>query len=106
MRQLLIAYMLSVSLTVVPAHGAEPSVELVDLNLANQAELETVKGIGPQLSQRILTERARGRFADWPDFIGRMKGIGPTHAARLSAAGLRVQALPYVGKAAGDAPAK
>lgn len=66
-----------------------------DLNLANQAELEMVKGIGPQLSERILAERAQGRFETWDDFIGRMKGIGPSHATRLSAAGLRVAGQPY-----------
>lgn len=62
----------------------------IDLNTANQAELEMVKGIGPQLSERILAERAGQRFDSWNDFIARMKGIGPSHAARLSAAGLRI----------------
>lgn len=74
-----------------------------DLNLANQAELEMVKGIGPQLSERILAERANGRFESWDDFIARMKGIGPSHATRLSAAGLRVGAQAYAGS--GAAPA-
>jgi competence protein ComEA len=75
------------------AHGFGPP--LVDLNLANQAELEMVKGIGPQLSERILAERARGRFVDWADFTERMKGIGPHHATRLSAAGLRISGQAY-----------
>jgi competence protein ComEA len=73
-----------------------------DLNLANQAELEMVKGIGPQLSERILAERAHGRFGNWEDFIGRMKGIGPSHATRLSAAGLRVGGQPYSADQAGS----
>ena len=89
------------------ALGAPPGT--TDLNLANQAELEMVKGIGPQLSERILTERAQGRFESWEDFIGRMKGIGPSHATRLSAAGLRVAGQPYSvdqagSNAAGAAP--
>jgi competence protein ComEA len=78
----------------------------VDLNLANQAELEMVKGIGPQLSERILLERAEGPFADWEDFIARLKGLGPSHAARLSAAGLRVGGQAYAGSAPGRGPAK
>ena len=78
----------------------------VDLNLANQAELEMVKGIGPQLSAKILDERSRGRFTGWEDFIARLKGLGPSHAARLSAAGLRVAGQPYAGKAPGGEPAK
>ncbi|MBI5271000.1 MAG: helix-hairpin-helix domain-containing protein [Burkholderiales bacterium] len=75
----------------------------IDLNHANQAELEMVQGIGPQLSERILAERARGRFTDWADFVARMKGIGPSHAKRLSDAGLRVQGLAF--DAAPQAPA-
>lgn len=71
----------------------------VDLNLANQAELEMVKGIGPQLSERILAERARARFDSWDDFVSRMKGLGPAHARRLSAAGLRVGGVAYAGSA-------
>jgi competence protein ComEA len=67
----------------------------IDLNLANQAQLEMVKGVGPQLSDRILAERAHGRFESWDDFVARMKGIGPSHASRLSAAGLRVAGQPY-----------
>lgn len=76
-----------------------------DLNLANQAELEMIKGIGPQLSERILTERAQGRFESWEDFIARMKGIGPSHATRLSAAGLRVAGQPYSADQAGNGAA-
>jgi competence protein ComEA len=78
-----------------PAHAATERV--IDLNQANQAELEMVKGIGPQLSERILAERAKGRFESWRDFIARMKGVGPSHATRLSAAGLRVSGQAYAG---------
>lgn len=76
-----------------------------DLNLANQAELEMVKGIGPQLSERILDERSRGRFINWEDFITRMKGVGPSQASRLSAAGLRIADEGYAGTGDG-LPAK
>ena len=87
-----------------PAWGLQGG--LVDLNLANQAELEMVKGIGPQLSERILHERTDGPFASWEDFIARLKGLGPSHAARLSAAGLRVAGQPYAGSTPGREPAK
>lgn len=81
-------------------HGAAAAAPRgIDLNLANQAELEMVKGIGPQLSERLLAERSLGRFESWDDFIARMKGIGPSHAARLSAAGLRIRGEAYAGKA-------
>lgn len=77
-----------------PTSAAQPTI---DLNLANQAELEMVKGVGPQLSERILAERAKGRFESWGQFIERMKGVGPSQAARLSAAGLRVAGEAYAG---------
>jgi competence protein ComEA len=72
------------------------SSHAVELNRANQAELEMVRGVGPQLSERILAEREQGRFLGWGDFIARMKGVGPASAARLSAAGLRIGGQSYV----------
>lgn len=83
------------------------SSHAVELNRANQAELEMVRGVGPQLSERILAERELGRFQGWDDFIARMKGVGPSSAARLSAAGLRIGGQAYVPAAdAASAPAK
>lgn len=99
---LLPALLLSL-VAIFPAQAASPRG--TDLNLASQAELEMVKGIGPQLSERILDERARGRFASWQDFIARMKGIGPSQASRLSAAGLRIAGEGYAGTGDG-LPAK
>ena len=63
---------------------------VVDANRANQAELEMVRGIGPHLSGTILAARGQQPFKDWVDFIGRTSGVGAARAAKLSAAGLRV----------------
>jgi DNA uptake protein ComE-like DNA-binding protein len=49
----------------------------VDVNQASQAELETVKGIGPGLSSKILDARKASSFKDWTDFVERVSGIGP-----------------------------
>lgn len=71
----------------------------VDVNKADAAALDSVKGIGPAMSRQILDERAKGEFKDWPDFMKRVKGVGDKRAAKLSAAGLQV-----AGKSVDGAP--
>lgn len=63
---------------------------LTELNLANQAELEQVAGLGPQLAERLLQARRDGVFLSWADAQKRVKGLGPASAKRLSDHGLRV----------------
>ena len=62
----------------------------VDVNKASVAELDSIKGIGPSTSNKILDERKKGSFKDWADFIGRVKGVGDGNAAKFSAEGLTV----------------
>ena len=62
----------------------------VDVNKADAAALDSVKGIGPAMSKLILEERAKGEFKDWADFSKLVKGVGDKRAAKLSAAGLQV----------------
>ncbi|MFZ3287860.1 MAG: helix-hairpin-helix domain-containing protein [Telluria sp.] len=62
----------------------------VDVNKADQAALDGVKGVGPTLSKTILAERSKGEFKDWADFQKRVKGVGDKRAAKLSQAGLQV----------------
>jgi competence protein ComEA len=75
------------------------SLAAVDLNKASQADLETIKGIGPAMSGRILDERKKGEFKDWLDFIDRIKGIGPGNASKFSEAGLTVNGSTYTAPA-------
>jgi competence protein ComEA len=72
----------------------------VDANKASQAELETVKGIGPGLSSKILDARKAGAFKDWNDLVDRVGGVGPGNAARFSQAGLTVNNVAYSATAA------
>ncbi|MTV53909.1 ComEA family DNA-binding protein [Pseudoduganella buxea] len=72
----------------------------VDVNKADQAALDSVKGIGPAKSKVILEERAKGEFKDWADFQKRVKGIGDKNAAKLSQAGLQVNGKSLDGAAA------
>jgi len=73
----------------------------VDVNKASAADLDSVKGIGPAMSAKIIEERKKGPFKDWNDLVSRVKGIGETSAAKLSEAGLTVNGAAYPG-----APAK
>lgn len=78
----------------------------VDANKASQAELETVKGIGPGLSAKILDARKTGQFKDWNDLVDRVGGIGAGNAARFSQAGLTVAGAAYAGDTGTAKPAK
>ncbi len=70
----------------------------VDVNKGTAAELDGVKGIGPVTSKLITTERDKGAFKDWPDFIARVKGVGDKRAAKLSSNGLTVNGASFDGK--------
>ena len=74
----------------------------VDVNKANQAELETVKGIGPGLSGKILDARKSGSFKDWNDLVDRVGGIGTGNATKFSQAGLTVAGGTYAGAPAAE----
>ena len=41
----------------------------VDANQATRADLESVKGIGPGLSAKIVDARKTGSFKDWADLV-------------------------------------
>jgi competence protein ComEA len=79
------------------ACGASLCMAAVDLNKGTQSELESVKGIGPAMSGRILDERKKGTFKDWDDFMARVKGVKTASATRFSAAGLTVNGATYGG---------
>lgn len=66
-----------------------------EANLATEAELDNVKGLGPSSTARIMKARTQAPFTDWPDFLKRVKGFKPTKAEALSNAGLTVNGAPY-----------
>lgn len=67
----------------------------VDANKADQAALESIKGIGPSISTKIIEERKKSPFKDWSDMVGRVKGIGEGNAARFSSEGLTVNGVAF-----------
>ena len=91
--------MLKKILAIVAMLYAAASFAAVDVNKATAAELDSVKGIGPSISTKILDERKKGSFKDWQDFIERVKGIGEGNAARFSAEGLTVNGSDFKGVA-------
>ena len=91
-------------LAIVLALFAAAAFAAIDVNQADQAQLESVKGIGPAISGKILDERKKGAYKDWPDLIERVKGVGEGNAAKFSAEGLTVNGSAYNGAPA--APAK
>lgn len=75
----------------------------VDVNKANQAALDGIRGIGPKTSSAILEERKKnGDFKDWADLESRVKGVGEKSAVKLSEAGLTVNGQRRVAVAAKD----
>ena len=75
----------------------------VDVNKASEAELDGVKGIGPVTTKLIVSERKKGDFKSWEDFISRVKGVGDNSAAKFSASGLTVSGASYTGPGAAKA---
>ncbi len=69
---------------------AAVSFAAVDINKATVADLDSIKGIGPATSAKMLDERKAAPFKDWTDLIQRVPGIGDKRAAKLSAQGLTV----------------
>ena len=73
---------------------AMPAWGQTDVNTATEAQLDTILGLGPATTRRILTEREQGPFRNWADLMKRVKGIGPASALKLSAGGLQVNGQP------------
>lgn len=83
----------------------------VEVNKADQAALESVKGIGTKMSARILDERKKSSFKDWADLMARVKGVKEGAATKLSKEGLTINGASFEGaapaaKTSGKAPAK
>ena len=72
--------------------GTRPSAPQapVDLNQATRAEIESIRGIGVDLAERILQARAERPFRDIDDLRRRVKGFSRRAQQGLSEAGMPV----------------
>jgi len=78
----------------------------LEVNTAKEAELDSMRGLGPDSTARILKAREAGPFTDWPDLMRRVKGIKQATAQKLSSQGLTVsgQALERAPAAPSQSP--
>ena len=67
----------------------------IDINHATEAQLDSIRGIGPATTRVILQERERQPFKDWADLIARVRGIGKISARRFSEQGFTVNGQAY-----------
>ncbi|MGS0892216.1 ComEA family DNA-binding protein [Burkholderia stagnalis] len=80
--------MLFVALSLSFAAGLAAAVEV---NSADQAALESVKGLGPVKSKAIIDERTKnGPFKDADDLANRVKGLGTKSVGHLEENGLTI----------------
>jgi competence protein ComEA len=82
------------------------SMAAVDVNKATVADLDSIKGIGPGTSAKIMEARTKAPFKNWEDFIARVPGIGDKKAVKLSGEGLTVQGEAYKGSGTAAKPEK
>ncbi|MDZ7856598.1 ComEA family DNA-binding protein [Sphaerotilus sp.] len=82
-------------LSVVLSLAAATCLAAADINKATQAELESIKGIGPAMSGKILDERKKAPFKDWADVMERVKGVKQATASKFSTGGLTVNGRTF-----------
>ena len=68
----------------------------VDINQADVAALDGIRGIGPSMSRKILLEREQGKFKSWTDLMARVTGVKDKTAAKFSAQGLTIDGKSFV----------
>ena len=74
----------------------------LEVNTATEAQLDSVKGLGPSSTGRILQAREAGPFKDWADLMARVKGIKASAATKLSTEGLTVNGAAFNPKSSGQ----
>lgn len=64
----------------------------VNVNVASQSELESIRGLGPSKAKAIIAEREKGgAFYDSYDLQSRVRGIGERSVAKMIENGLKIE---------------
>ena len=74
---------------------AHLSVFALEINQANEAELDSIKGMGPAMTRKVLNARAEKPFINWKDLMSRVTGIGKNKAQQFSDQGVLVNGLTF-----------
>ena len=67
----------------------------LELNQASEAELDSLRGMGPALNRQVRQAREHHTFTDWADFQARVAGVGAAKARAFSEQGLTVNGQAY-----------
>ncbi len=66
------------------ANESQPAPAIIDLDIASESEIETLRGVGPALAKRIVADRdSLGPFGSI-DELERVRGIAKRLAAKLA----------------------
>jgi competence protein ComEA len=74
---------------------AQLSVFALEINQANEAELDSIKGMGPAMTRKVLNARAEKPFINWKDLMSRVTGMGKNKAQQFSDQGVLVNGLAF-----------
>ena len=74
---------------------AHLSVFALEINQANEAELDSIKGMGPAMTRKVLIARAEKIFTNWKDLMSRVAGIGKAKAQQFSDQGILVNGQSF-----------
>ena len=67
----------------------------LEINQANEAELDSIKGMGPAMTRKVLIARGDRPFVNWKDLMSRVTGIGKNKAQQLANHGVLVNGLAF-----------
>ena len=72
---------------------AHLSIFALEINQANEAELDSIKGMGPAMTRKVSAARTERLFMNWTDLMSRVTGIGKAKAQQFSDQGVLVNGL-------------